>query len=66
LIVSIIIGASIPSIIGLTKTKKDIKKSNLHRNKIKSLYDENRRDEADFETLDRLKNEISDYFQKAR
>jgi hypothetical protein len=61
LIASTIIGASIPSIILWAKTRKDIKKSNLHRSKIRSLYDEGRRDESDFETLNRLKNEISDF-----
>ena len=66
LIVSTIIGASIPSIIGWAKIRKDIKKSNLHHDKIKSLYDEGRRDEGDFETLDRLKNEISDSFSNGK
>jgi DNA-binding beta-propeller fold protein YncE len=66
LIVSTIIGASIPSIIGWAKTRKDIKKSNLHHNKIKTLYVEARRDEGDFQTLDRLKNEISDSFSKGK
>jgi DNA-binding beta-propeller fold protein YncE len=66
LIVSTIIGASIPSIIGWAKTRKDIKKSNLHHNKIKTLYDGARRDEGDFQTLDRLKNEISDSFSKGK
>ena len=66
LIVSTIIGASIPSIILWAKTKGDIKKSNLHHDKIKSLYDEGRRDDNDFETLDKLKNEISDSFSKGK
>jgi DNA-binding beta-propeller fold protein YncE len=66
LIVSTILGASIPSIIGWAKIKGDIKKSNLHHNKIKSLYDEGRRDENDFESLDKLKNEISDSYLKGK
>lgn len=66
LIISTIIGASIPSIIGWAKTRGDIKKSNLHRNKIKSLYDEGRRDDNDFESLNKLKNEISDSFSKGK
>ncbi|WP_458744398.1 YncE family protein [Candidatus Nitrosocosmicus sp. T] len=66
LIISTIIGASIPSIIGWAKTRGDIKKSNLHRNKIKSLYDVGRRDDNDFESLNKLKNEISDSFSKGK
>jgi DNA-binding beta-propeller fold protein YncE len=66
LIVSTILGASIPSIIGWAKIKGDIKKSNLHHNKIKSLYDEGRRDENDFESLNKLKNEISDSYLKGK
>ncbi|MDQ3084338.1 MAG: YncE family protein [Thermoproteota archaeon] len=66
LIVSTIIGASIPSIIGWAKIRGDIKKSNLHHNKIKSLYDEGRRDENDFEALNKLKNEISDSYLKGK
>ena len=66
LIVSTIIGASIPSIIGWAKTKADIKKSNLHHNKIRSIYDDGRRDENDFESLDKLKNEISDSYIKGK
>ncbi|MBA3284808.1 MAG: YncE family protein [Nitrosopumilus sp.] len=66
LIVSTIIGASIPSIIGWAKIKADIKKSNLHHIKIKSLYDEGRRDENDFEALNKLKNEISDSYLKGK
>ncbi len=66
LIISTIIGASIPSIIGWTKTRGDIKKLNLHHNKIKSLYDEGIRDDNDFELLNKLKNEISDSFSKGK
>lgn len=66
LIVSTILGASIPSIIGWAKIKADIKKSNLHHIKIKSLYDEGRRDENDFEALNKLKNEISDSYLKGK
>ena len=66
LIISTIIGASIPSIIGWTKTRGDIKKSSLHHNKIKSIYDEGRRDDNDLELLNKLKNEISDSFSKGK
>jgi hypothetical protein len=66
LIVSTIIGASIPSIIGWAKTKGDVKKSNLHHTKIKSIYDEGKRDENDFESLNKLKDEISDSFTKGK
>lgn len=66
LIVSTILGASIPSIILWFKTKRDIKKSNLHHKKIKTIYDEGRRDEVDFEALNKLKDEISDSFSKGK
>jgi DNA-binding beta-propeller fold protein YncE len=66
LIISTIIGASIPRIIEWAKTKGDIKKLNLHHNKIKSIYDEGKRDENDFESLNKLKNEISDSFSKGK
>jgi DNA-binding beta-propeller fold protein YncE len=66
LIVSTIIGASIPSIILWAKTKRDIKKSNLHHKKIQTIYDEVRRDEVDFESLNKLKDEISDSFSKGK
>ena len=66
LIVSTIIGASIPSIIGWTKTRGDIKKLNLHHEKIKSLYEEGSRDDHDFESLNKLKDEISDSFSKGK
>ena len=66
LIVSTIIGASIPSIIGWTKTRGDIKKLNLHHEKIKSLYEEGSRDDHDFESLNKLKDEVSDSFSKGK
>ncbi len=66
LIVSTIIGASIPSIILWAKSKRDIKKSNLHHVKIKTIYDEGKRDEIDFESLNKLKDEISDSFSKGK
>lgn len=66
LIVSTIIGASIPSIIGWAKTKGDVKKSNLHYHQIRSIYDEGKRDEHDIESLDKLKNEIYDSFSKGK
>ena len=64
LVVSTVIGASIPSIILWAKTKGEVKKSNLHHNRIKSIYDEGKRDEHDLESLDKLKNEITDSFSK--
>ncbi len=64
LIISTIIGASIPSIIGWTKTRGDIKKLDLHHKKLKTLYEEGSRDDHDFESLNKLKNEISDSFSK--
>src|SRR4029078_2293664 len=66
LIISTIIGASIPSIIGWNKTRGDIKKLNLHHEKIKSLYEEGSRDDHDFESLNKLKDEISDSFSKGK
>lgn len=66
ILVSTIIGWSIPSIIGWIKTKTDVRKSTLHHKKIKSLYDEGMRDDHDFQSLDKLKNELSDSFSKGK
>lgn len=66
ILISTMIGASIPSIVGWIKTKTDLRESSLHHKKIKSLNDEGRRDDHDFESLNKLKDEISDSFSKGR
>lgn len=66
LIISTIIGASIPSIILWARTKRDIKKSIIHLKKLKTIYEEGRRDEVDLESLNKLKDEISDSFSKGK
>jgi DNA-binding beta-propeller fold protein YncE len=66
LIISTIIGASIPSIIGWAKTKGDVKKSNIHHNQIKSIHDVGKQNENDIESLDKLRNEISDSLSKGK
>jgi hypothetical protein len=47
ILVLTIIGRSIPTIIGWVKAKSDIRKSNLHHNKMKSLYEAGKRDDPD-------------------
>ena len=66
LIISTIIGASIPSIILWARTKRDIKKSIIHLKKIKAIYEEGRHDKVDLESLNKLKDEISDSFSKGK
>lgn len=66
ILVSTIVGWSIPNIIGWLKSKTDIRKSNLHYNKIKSLYETGNRDDLDIELLNKLRDELSDSFSKGK
>jgi len=66
ILVSTVIGWSIPNIIGWVKSKSDIRKSSLHHNKIKSLYKAGKRDDSDIELLNQLKDDLSDSFSKGK
>ena len=66
ILVSTIIGWSIPNIIGWVKAKSDIRKSTFHHNKIKSLYEAGKRDNSDIELLNKLKDDLSDSFSKGK
>jgi YVTN family beta-propeller protein len=66
IIASTIVGWSIPSIIGWTKLKSDVKKLNHYHKKIKSLYDDGNLDENDLRSLDDLKNKITDEYAKGK
>lgn len=66
ILVSTIIGWYIPNIIGWVKEKSDVRKSSLHHNKIKSLYETGKRDDQDIELLNKLKDDLSDSFAKGK
>jgi YVTN family beta-propeller protein len=57
-IVSSIVGWSIPSIVGWVKTKKMIRTSNSYHKRISSLYEDNKLDYNDIASLDNIKSEI--------
>jgi hypothetical protein len=65
-IVSSIVGWSIPSIVGWVKTKKMIRISNRHHKRISSLYDDNKSDHNDIAPLDKIKIDISDAYAKGK
>jgi YVTN family beta-propeller protein len=65
-IVSSIVGWSIPSIIGWIKAKKQIGTIHQYRKIINSLYSDGKLDEGDIEPLDALKRDITDAYVKAK
>jgi hypothetical protein len=65
-IVSSIVGWSIPSIIGWIKSKKMAKTLHHYHKRIGLLYNDGRLDEDDIETLDRLKTDITDAYSKGK
>ena len=66
-IVSSIVGWSIPSILGWVKTKRQIRIVNQYHRKINSLYaDDNKLDENDIKKLDALKTDIKDVYTKGK
>jgi hypothetical protein len=66
IIVSTIVGWSIPSIIGWTRSKADVRKLNHYHQKIKSLYDDGKLDDRDMDSLDKLKIDITDSYSKGK
>jgi len=66
IVVSTIVGLSIPSIISWIRSKKDARKSDYYHNRIKVLYDDGKLDEDDIKDLDKLKMDIIDVYSKGK
>jgi hypothetical protein len=65
-IVSSIVGWSIPSIIGSIRSRKQGRLVNQYRKRIGYLYDDGKLDENDIEPLDKLKADITDAYSKGK
>ena len=65
-IISTVIGWSIPSIIRWANTKSTIRKLNHYHKSIDSIYDDAKLDENDIKSLDKLKNDITDAYSKGK
>jgi hypothetical protein len=65
-IVSSIVGWSVPSIIGWMKSKKQGGRLNQYHKRINSLYDDGKLDENDIGSLDELKRYITDAYAKGK
>ena len=65
-IVSSIVGWSIPSIVGWVKTKKMIRTSNSYHKRISSFYEDNKLDYNDIAALDKIKTDMSDAYAKGK
>jgi YVTN family beta-propeller protein len=66
IIISTIVGWSIPSIIGWARSRADIRKLNHYHKKIASMYGDGKLDENDVEPLDRLRSNIVDAYSKGQ
>ena len=66
IVVTTVIGWSIPSIIGSIKSRGYIRKLNHYHKIITSLYDDGKLDEKDIKKLDDLKVSISDDYAKGK
>jgi YVTN family beta-propeller protein len=66
IIISTIVGWSIPSIISWTKSKKDVRKLNYYHKQIASLYADGRLDENDIGALDKLRGNIVDAYSEGK
>ncbi|HEX5978529.1 MAG TPA: YncE family protein, partial [Nitrososphaeraceae archaeon] len=66
IIITTIVGWSIPSIIGWTKSKRDVGKLNYYHKQITSLYGDGKLDENDIGALDRLRSNIVDAYSKGK
>jgi hypothetical protein len=64
IIISTIVGWSIPSIIGWARSKADVRKLNYYHKRISSLYGDGKLDENDIEPLNRLRTNIIDAYSK--
>ena len=66
IIISTIVGWSIPSIIGWTKSKADARKLNYYHKQITSLYGDGKVDGNDIEALNRIRTSILDAHAKGK
>ena len=66
IIISTIVGWSIPSIIGWTKSKRDVRKLTYYHKQIASLYGDGKLDENDIGPLDRLRTNILDAYSEGK
>jgi YVTN family beta-propeller protein len=66
IIATTIVGWSIPSIIGWTKSRSDLRKLNGYHKQIASLYSDGKLDEKDIGPLDRLTSSILDAYSKGK
>jgi hypothetical protein len=66
IIITTIVGWSIPSIIGWTKSKRDVGKLNYYHKQITSLYGDGKLDEKDIGALDLLRSNIIDAYSKGK
>ena len=66
LILGPIAGWSIPGIIGLVKSKRDVRKLNYYHIEIASLYEDGKLDEKEIEALDRLRGRVVDAYSEGK
>jgi hypothetical protein len=65
-IVSSIVGWSIPNIIGWIKSRRQGRKANQYYKRINSLYNDDKLDENDITRLDGLKIDLTDAYTKGK
>ena len=65
-IVSSVVGWSIPTIISWIKAKRQEVKVHHYHNGINSLYDDGKLDENDIKSLDKLKTDVADAYAKGK
>ena len=66
IIVSSIVGWSIPSIVGSIKSWRNVSKLDYYHREINVLYDDGKLDEEDIEALNNLKRNISDAYSEGK
>jgi len=66
IIVSSIVGWSIPSIISWVKSRRESGRLHHYYRAINSLYDDGKLDTNDIQSLDRLKTDVSDVYAKGK
>jgi hypothetical protein len=66
IIITTIVGWSIPSIIGWTRARADARRLDYYHKKIRFLYDDGKLDENDIPVLDKLRANIVDTYSKGK
>jgi hypothetical protein len=64
--ISAIVGWSIPSIVGWFKTKIQVRRLDHYYKVIRSLYDDGKLDQIDIGSLDKIKDEITDSYARGK